>query len=52
MDVYIPYCLKATYSEQIQVRFPLKLIAELKVMKEPTKSQFFLVLNTRVISRN
>ena len=29
----------------VQVRFPLKLIAELTVMKEPTKSQFFLVLN-------
>ena len=45
MYVYIPYCLKATYSGQIQVRLPLKLIAELTVMKEPRKSQFFLVLN-------
>ena len=43
--MYLPYCLKGTYSEQIQVQLPLKLIAELTVMKEPTKSQFFLVLN-------
>ena len=41
--MYLPYCLKGTYSEQIQVQFPLKLIAELTVMKEPTKSHFFLV---------